>query len=172
MVVKESLRKYAPINLFPRLASDEDTLPSGHKVKPGDFILLSSYAMGRNPRVWENPLEFNPDRFTDESLRMQADKQAKASARDDPEKLEIAKERMRRRMSAGRDFTYTPFGAGPRSCIGGVFALLTRRRRCSRRLCKTLNLENVTMECTKIQETKFQSCMIRLFVSPRACGSR
>ena len=112
MVVKESLRKYAPINLFPRLASDEDTLPSGHKVKPGDFILLSSYAMGRNPRVWENPLEFNPDRFTDESLRMQADKQAKASARDDPEKLEIAKERMRRRMAAGRDFTYTPFGGG------------------------------------------------------------
>ena len=55
-----------PINLFPRLASDEDTLPSGHKVKPGDFILLSSYAMGRNPRVWENPLEFNPDRFTDD----------------------------------------------------------------------------------------------------------
>ena len=35
-----------------------------------------------------------------------------------------------------------------------------------------LDLENVTMECTKIQETKFQSCMIRLFVSPRACGSR
>ena len=142
MVVKESLRKYAPINLFPRLASDEDTLPSGHKVKPGDFILLSSYAMGRNPRVWENPLEFNPDRFTDESLRMQADKQAKASARDDPEKLEIAKERMRRRMAAGRDFTYTPFGAGPRSCIGGVFALLTA----------------TTMLATAVQNFKFGKC--------------
>jgi len=142
MVVKESLRKYAPINLFPRLASDEDTLPSGHKVKPGDFILLSSYAMGRNPRVWENPLEFNPERFTDESLRIQAEKQAKASAKDDPEKLEVAKERMRRRMAAGRDFTYTPFGAGPRSCIGGVFALLTA----------------TTMLATAVQNFKFGKC--------------
>ena len=30
--VKESLRKYAPINLFPRLVEGEDVLPSGHKV--------------------------------------------------------------------------------------------------------------------------------------------
>ena len=142
MVVKESLRKYAPINLFPRLASDEDTLPSGHKVKAGDFILLSSYAMGRNPRVWENPLEFNPERFTDESLRLQAEKQAKASAKDDPEKFKIAGERMRRRMAAGRDFTYTPFGAGPRSCIGGVFALLTA----------------TTMLATAVQNFKFGKC--------------
>jgi len=33
-------------------------------------------------------------------------------------------ERMSRRILAGRDFTYTPFGSGPRSCIGGTFALL------------------------------------------------
>jgi len=124
-VVKESLRKYAPINLFPRLAEGPDTLPSGHQVKEGDFILLSTYAMGRNPRVWEDPLKFDPDRFTDENLYAQAEKQANAVARNDPAKLEIARERMRRRMAAGRDFTYTPFGAGPRSCIGGVFALLS-----------------------------------------------
>ena len=33
-------------------------------------------------------------------------------------------ERSSRRIMAGRDFTYTPFGSGPRSCIGGTFALL------------------------------------------------
>jgi cytochrome P450 len=101
-VVKESLRKYAPINLFPRLAEGPDTLPSGHQVKEGDFILLSTYAMGRNPRVWEDPLKFDPDRFTDENLYAQAEKQASAVARNDPAKLEIARERMRRRMAAGR----------------------------------------------------------------------
>ena len=123
-VVKESLRKYAPINLFPRLAEGPDTLPSGHQVEAGDFILLSTYAMGRNPRIWEDPDKYDPDRFTDEALYAQAEKHANQVARDDPTKLEQARERARRRMTAGRDFTYTPFGAGPRSCIGGVFALL------------------------------------------------
>jgi hypothetical protein len=42
----------------------------------------------------------------------------------DEEDLRIQMERMSRRITAGRDFTYTPFGSGPRSCIGGTFALL------------------------------------------------
>ena len=76
-VVKESLRKYAPINLFPRIVESDDVLPSGHAVEAGDFILLSSWAMGRNPRVWARPNAFDPERFTEENLRVNAERLAR-----------------------------------------------------------------------------------------------
>jgi cytochrome P450 len=118
-VIKEVLRLHPPIHMFPRLASEADTMPTGHKVEPGDLILLSTWAMGRNPRVWEDPERFDPDRFTDARLETLARSQAhpEASAEDI--------ERAVTMLKSGRDFIYTPFGAGPRSCIGGLFSLLT-----------------------------------------------
>ena len=110
---------HPPIHMFPRLASESDVMPTGHKVEKGDLILLSTWAMGRNPRVWENPEAFDPDRFTDLRLEQLARSQAEPGATDD----EI--ERAVTMLKSGRDFIYTPFGAGPRSCIGGLFSLLT-----------------------------------------------
>ena len=118
-VIKEVLRMHPPIHMFPRLASESDVMPTGHKVEKGDLILLSTWAMGRNPRVWEDPEAFDPDRFTDARLERLARSQAEPGATDD----EI--ERAVTMLKSGRDFIYTPFGAGPRSCIGGLFSLLT-----------------------------------------------
>ena len=118
-VIKETLRMHPPIHMFPRLASESDVMPTGHRVEKGDLILLSTWAMGRNPRVWEDPEAFDPDRFADARLERLARSQAGPDATDD----EI--ERAVTMLKSGRDFIYTPFGAGPRSCIGGLFSLLT-----------------------------------------------
>jgi cytochrome P450 len=64
------------------------------KLKPGTTIVIPIYVVHRHRRLWQHPLAFDPSRFNDE---------AKAN---------------RHRCA------YMPFGAGPRTCVGGSFAML------------------------------------------------
>jgi cytochrome P450 len=61
---------------------------------PGAEVVISPYALHRRPSLFTRPAQFLPDRF----------------ARD--------------REATLTPYSYLPFGAGPRSCIGGGFALL------------------------------------------------
>ncbi|KAL8026249.1 hypothetical protein ABFS82_14G015400 [Erythranthe guttata] len=60
--VKESFRLHpvAPFNV-PHV-STEDAVVGGYFIPRGSHVLLSRPGLGRNPRVWENPLEYNPER--------------------------------------------------------------------------------------------------------------
>ncbi len=60
----------------------------------GSTVVVFIYGAHHSPQYWENPESFDPERFT------------KAN-----EKLH-------------RPFAYLPFGAGPRGCIGGNYAML------------------------------------------------
>lgn len=65
----------------------------GYTVEPGTQIFVSQWATHRSERHWERPDAFDPERFS--------------PARSD-----------------GRHpYAYFPFGAGPRQCIGNVFAM-------------------------------------------------
>lgn len=69
----------------------------GYSIPPGAIIVISPYVIHRLKEHWENPEAFIPERF----------------ARD-PE-------------GTSHRFTFIPFGAGPRLCIGNQFAHIEAR---------------------------------------------
>lgn len=92
-VIQETMRIFPPIWSFIRVATAEDEL-AGHKILPGDKIVLSSYVVHHSPKYWDEPEKFDPSRFSPEN--------------------------MKKRLP----YSYLPFSAGKRSCIGGALSLV------------------------------------------------
>ncbi len=93
MVIDETLRLYPVGWLFVRFAA-QDTRVGDYDIKQGDLILMSPYVLHRDPRLFANPEQFDPERFNEEN-----------------------------RKSIGK-YAYLPFGGGPRVCIGNNFAMM------------------------------------------------
>ncbi len=67
---------------------------SGIPVPKGSFMTISSYVLHRHKLLWENPDAFDPERF------------------------------MPGRSGDVKQYSYIPFGAGPRICMGKHFGLM------------------------------------------------
>jgi cytochrome P450 len=93
LIIDEVLRLYPPAWMFARQTIEADEI-AGYHIPAGSMIMLSPYVTHRHPAYWENPDQFDPERFL-----------AERSA-DRPK------------------YAYFPFGGGPRLCIGRDFALV------------------------------------------------
>jgi cytochrome P450 len=92
-VVLESLRLYPPAFTIGREALD-DCKVGGYPVPAGMTLLMSQWVVHRDPRYFDNPEAFDPERW----------------AGDFAKRLP--------------KYAYFPFGGGPRLCIGNSFALM------------------------------------------------
>ena len=119
LVVAESLRMYPEPPLLIRRALEDDILPAGAtgfqtKIMRGTDLFLALYNVHRNEDFWENPDDFDPDRFL---------RPFKNDKRPDWEGYNPVSSALYPN-EVHSDFAYLPFGAGSRKCVGDQFACM------------------------------------------------
>ncbi|XP_032680148.1 cytochrome P450 4C1-like [Odontomachus brunneus] len=92
--LKESMRLYPSVHFIARDTGEDLKLRDSNIIPAGTIVHLNIYSVHRDPNFWPNPNVFDPDRFL-------------------PEKIQ-------RR----HPYSYLPFSAGSRNCIGQRFAML------------------------------------------------
>jgi cytochrome P450 len=92
MVIEEAMRLYPPAYALGRFGHEPDVI-GGYDIPAKTIVTLSPYLTHRHPDFWEEPLRFDPERFTPE------------------------------RVAERPRYAYLPFGGGPRQCIGNSFAM-------------------------------------------------
>jgi cytochrome P450 len=92
-VIMEALRLYPPFWMVDRMAVADDRV-GDVTIPRGSMVIVYVYGAHHAPRYWQNPENFDTERFTKENDKLRT------------------------------PFTFLPFGAGPRGCIGGNYAML------------------------------------------------
>ncbi|CAI9102362.1 OLC1v1000622C1 [Oldenlandia corymbosa var. corymbosa] len=99
-VVKETLRLHPSAPLIFRRC-DKDCKINGYDLLANERIIINLNAIMRDPKCWENPLKFMPERFTEKHKQF------------DQYHMDLK----------GQNFSLFPFGSGRRGCPGASFAL-------------------------------------------------
>ncbi|CAG2161675.1 unnamed protein product [Oppiella nova] len=116
--ISETLRLYNPAPQTSRVAAKDYQLgDTGITVKKGIHIMIPIHAIHHNPDYYPDPHSFKPERFLPENR----------------DKLV--------------PYTYLPFGAGPRNCVGMRFALMEAKTVMARVITK---YEFIRTKTTKV----------------------
>ncbi|RDX66483.1 Cytochrome P450 71A26, partial [Mucuna pruriens] len=94
-VIKEILRLHPPSPILIPRECMQDTKVMGYDIAMGTQVLVNAWSISTDPSYWDQPLEFQPERFLKSSMDIK-----------------------------GHDFQLIPFGAGRRGCPGIAFAMI------------------------------------------------
>ncbi|KAK4753516.1 hypothetical protein SAY87_001620 [Trapa incisa] len=97
-IIKETFRLHPPIPIIPR-KSTEEAIINGNRIPAGSLLFVNMWAIARDPKVWDRPMEYEPERFLGKSEK---------------ESIEIK----------GHNYELLPFGTGRRGCPGISLAML------------------------------------------------
>ncbi|THG23237.1 hypothetical protein TEA_026195 [Camellia sinensis var. sinensis] len=123
LIIVEALRLFPQPPLLIRRTLKSDLLPGGYNgnkdgyaIPAGTDIFLSVYNLHRSPYFWDKPHEFEPERF----LAQKNSEGIEGWAGFDPSRSPGALYP----NEIISDFSFLPFGGGPRKCVGDQFALM------------------------------------------------
>ncbi|CAL5390306.1 unnamed protein product [Camellia sinensis] len=94
LVIKETLRLHTSAPLLVPRESGEQCTINGYDIPAKTKVIVNAWAIGQDPKYWNEAEKFDPERFLDSEIDFK-----------------------------GRDFEFTPFGAGRRICPGISFAI-------------------------------------------------
>jgi flavonoid 3',5'-hydroxylase len=95
-ILKETFRIHPPAPLMLPHRSIQPCKVEGYNLPTNTRLMVNLWAMGRDPNIWEKPLEFDPDRFMQHP------------------KIDVH----------GHDFELLPFGSGRGACPGRPLGIL------------------------------------------------
>ncbi|MCB8942778.1 MAG: cytochrome P450 [Ardenticatenaceae bacterium] len=95
-LIQETLRYYPSVYVTLREAEEDDAF-DGYHIPAGTQFVVNIRALHRDPRYWDEPERFWPERFGSDEL------------------------------VPSHKFAYMPFLAGPKKCIGDNFAMMEMR---------------------------------------------
>ncbi|CAK9813607.1 Cytochrome P450 4g15 [Anthophora plagiata] len=94
-VILETLRLFPPVPIIARSINQDVKIVTNNYVLPkGSTVLISPYRIHRLEEFYPNPDKFDPDNFLTE------------------------------KMQSRHYYSFIPFSAGPRSCVGRKYAML------------------------------------------------
>ncbi|XP_044484466.1 cytochrome P450 71A1-like [Mangifera indica] len=93
-VIKESLRLRAIVPLLAGRETTERVKIGGYEIPTNTRVYVNAWAIQRDPKYWDRPIEFIPERFMNNPVDFR-----------------------------GQHFQFIPFGAGRRGCPGMLFGV-------------------------------------------------